>query len=51
MKRAVAFRLDEEKYKEVRKKLLDEDRTFTDLIVAAMEAYIKGDLKLTSKEK
>lgn len=46
MLKAVSFRLEEETYKECRKKLLDDGKTFTDLIKVAMEQYLKGELKI-----
>lgn len=49
MLKAVSFRLDEEIYKECRKKLLDDGKTFTDLIRITVELYLKGELKLTEK--
>ena len=49
MQKAVTFRVDEELHKECKKRLVDDGKTFTDLVRLAMELYLKGELKLTEK--
>ena len=49
MQKAVTIRVDEDMHKECRKKLLDDGKTFTDLVKRAMELYLKGELKISEK--
>lgn len=49
MQKPVSLRLDENLYKECKKKLVDDEKTFTDLVKKAMELYLKGELKISEK--
>ena len=49
MQKSVSMRLDENLYKECKKKLVDDEKTFTDLVRLAMGLYLKGELKISEE--
>lgn len=51
MQKAVSVRIDDELYKECRKKLVDDDKTFTEFVKIAIDLYLKGELKLPQKDE
>lgn len=51
MQKSVSIRVDDDIYRECKKKLVDDKKTFTDLVKKAMSLYLEGALKLTEQKK